>query len=165
MRYHAINEGSNIPVYWQSICTDDTLVGTLYNGEVFTFIEETSYLGNYEIRFLCQDGLYVIGFINEGQYGNLAYSGTKCNINGIGSCYRFKLRRDLSVVKNNGDPHINLIAGDYIYSKSATAGSSNNANMGISGYKHNNSITTFNGFITLDYTGGSMFDTNFCLQK
>ncbi len=165
MGYHAINEGSNIPVYWQSICTDDALLGTLYNGEVFTFIKESSYLGNYEIRFLSSEGAYRTGFINEGQYGNLVFSGTKCNISNIGSCYRFKLRKALNVVNNDGKHHISLSAGDYVYSKSATAGASNKANMGICGYKHNGSTSAFDGFVTLDYTGGSMFATNFCLQK
>ena len=114
MEYHAINEGSNIPVYWQSICTDDALLGTLYNGEVFTFIKESNYLGNYEIRFLSSEGAYRTGFINEGQYGNLVFSGAKCNITAIGSCYRFKLRKALNVVGNDGNYQIKLNAGNYV---------------------------------------------------
>jgi hypothetical protein len=165
MGYHAINEGSNIPVYWQSICTNDALLGTLYNGEVFTFIKESSYQGNYEIRFLSSEGAYRTGFINEGQYGNLVFSGTKVNDDKIGSCYRFTLRKALNVVDNSGKHHISLATGDYIYSNSATAGASNKANMGICGYKHNNTTSKFDGFVTLDYTGGSMFATNFCLKK
>ncbi len=52
MGYHAILESSNISVYRQSDCASDSQVGTLYNGEVFTFIKEhNGYFGHYEIRF------------------------------------------------------------------------------------------------------------------
>lgn len=165
MGYHAINEGSEIPVYWQSICTEDARCGTLYNGEVFTFIKEhNGYFGNYQICYLNKNGVYEYGFINQGQYGNLIYSGTKINISKLPICYRFKLRVPLNIVDSKGNFQLDLDAGDYIYSQSGTAGESNCANMAIVGYCHNNQITPYTGFVTLDYTGGSMFASNFCLQ-
>ena len=74
MGYHAILESSNISVYRQSDCASDSQVGTLYNGEVFTFIKEhNGYFGHYEIRFLTSSGEYANGFIDTGSgFGNLA---------------------------------------------------------------------------------------------
>ena len=40
MGYHAINEGSSITVYRIAGCPSDEIIGTLYNGEVFTVIGE-----------------------------------------------------------------------------------------------------------------------------
>jgi hypothetical protein len=168
MAYHAINEGSNITVYGRSSCESESKSGTLYNGEVFTFIKEhNGYLGNYEIRFLNSSGGYGIGFINTGQYGNLAYSGTSVTESALGAaCYRFKLRRALNVVSTSGSAYTSLNAGDYVYTRGATAGESNPANMYIIGYKKgSNSVTAYTGFVTLNYSGGSMFASNFCLQK
>lgn len=169
MAYHAINEGSSIPVYWQSSCASDSHCGTIYNGEVFTFVKEhNGYFGNYEIRFLNSNGGYTTGFINEGKYGNLVYSGTKVTESALGSsaCYRFKLRKSLTVVSSSGNYKTTLNAGDYVYTRSATAGESNKSNMHIVGYKKGaSSITSYTGFVTLDYSSGSMYSKNFCLQK
>lgn len=169
MAYHAINEGSNITVYSRSSCESDSKYGTLYNGEVFTFIKEhNGYFGNYEIRFLNSSGGYGIGYINTGQYGNLAYSGTSVTESALGatSCYRFKLRSALNVVSTSGSAHTSLSVGDYVYTRGATAGESNPANMYIIGYKKGSAaVTSYTGFVTLNYSGGSMFATNFCLQK
>lgn len=168
MAYHAINEGGVIPVYQWSSCASESQVGNLYNGEVFTFLKEHSgYLGHYEIRFLNSEGKYANGFINTGQYGNLVYSGTRVTVPEIGStaCYRFKLRRTLSVVYGSGSHRTTLYEGDYVFSRSATAGDSNYENMHIVGYQRGSTITAFDGFVTLDYESGSMFATNFCLAK
>lgn len=52
MAYHAIIEGSSLTVYRQSDCASNSKIGTLYSGEVFTFIKEhNGYFGHYEIRF------------------------------------------------------------------------------------------------------------------
>lgn len=168
MAYHAINEGGNVTVFSRSSCDSESVYGTLYNGEVFTFIKEhNGYFGNYEIRFLNSNGGYGIGYINTGQYGNLAYSGKSVTESALGSsCYRFMLRRGLNVVSTSGSKTTSLSAGDYVYTRSATAGETNPANMHIIGYKKgSNKVTAYNGFVTLDYSGGSMFSKNFCLQK
>lgn len=139
MGYHAILESSNISVYRQSDCASDSQVGTLYNGEVFTFIKEhNGYFGHYEIRFLTSSGEYANGFIDTGSgFGNLAYSGQSVTESNLGStkCYRFKLRKALNVVKTNGTSLTSLSAGDYVYTRGATAGASNPRNMYICGYK------------------------------
>lgn len=168
MAYHAIVEGSTIPVYSQSICTEDALCGNLYNGEVFTFVKEHSgYLGNYEVRFRTSSGGYSIGYINTGKYGNLVYSGTAVTESKLDNkkSYRFKLRESLDVVSSAGKLQTTLSRGDYVYSRSATAGESNKENMHIVGYKHGSEITKFDGFVTLNYSSGSMFAKDFCLQK
>ena len=131
MGYHAINEGSNITVYRIAGCPSDEIVGTLYNGEVFTVVgEHQGYLGNYEIRYLNSNGSYSLGFIDDGQYGNLAYSGMKVTESALGNaCYRFKLRKSLKVVNSNGGAHTTLNAGDYVYTRGATCGASTKENM------------------------------------
>lgn len=167
MGYHAINEGSKITVYSRSICDNASIYGTLYNGEVFALIKEhDGYLGTYEIGFRNSKGEYSMGFINTGKYGNLAYSGQPTTLNNK-SCYRFKLRRNLQVVKPNGDNLIAIKANDFVYCQSANTGTNNSRNMYIIGYKsaNSNSITPVDGFVTLDYTSGSMFSSNFCLYK
>lgn len=168
MGYHAINEGSSITVYRVAACTNDEVIGTLYNGEVFTLIgEHQGYFGNYEIKYLDSNGTYRSAYIDSGQYGNLAYSGTRVTESVLGSaCYRFKLRKSLKVVTSNGSSHTTLSAGDYVYTRGATCGASNSANMYIIGYKKGAAaVRSFDGFITLDYLGGSMFSKNFCLYK
>lgn len=172
MGYHAINEGSNITVYNHSTCGTDAMygeaiIGTLYNGECFTFVGNTGYVGNYEIRFLNKSKQYDSGFIRGGQYGNLAYSGTKVSINSLGgSCYRFKLRTTLTVVNTSGSYHTLLHAGDYVFTRDATAGASNKSNMHIIGYqKISTPIVAYNGFLTLSYSTGSMFNKNFCIYS
>ncbi|MFT4105627.1 MAG: hypothetical protein QM657_07700 [Lacrimispora sp.] len=168
MGYHAINEGSNIPVYWASDCPSDGKIGTLYNGEVFTLVREhMGYFGHYEIRFLKNNGSYELGFINSGQYGNLAYSGQSVTESALGSaCYRFKLRKNMNVVSSSGSHHTTLSTGDYVYTRGATCGESNPANMHIIGYKKGSAgVTSYTGFLTLNYAGGSMFSKNFCLYK
>lgn len=168
MGYHAINEGSNITVYRIAGCPSDEIVGTLYNGEVFTVVgEHQGYLGNYEIRYLNSNGSYSLGFIDDGQYGNLAYSGMKVTESALGNaCYRFKLRKSLKVVNSNGGAHTTLNAGDYVYTRGATCGASTKENMYIIGYKKGSAaVTSFTGFVTLDYTGGSMFSKDFCIYK
>lgn len=169
MAYHAINEGSNITVYRTSDCPDHEVIGSLYNGEVFTFIaEHQGYFGHYEIRYLDNTGTYRIAFIQSGQYGNLAYSGRRVTESVLGSsaCYRFRLRKSLRVVSSNGSLHTTLNAGDYVYTRGATAGSGNPANMYIIGYKKGSAnVVNYSGFVTLDYSGGSMFSRNFCLYN
>lgn len=167
MGYHAILERSNISVYRQSDCASDSQVGTLYNGEVFTFIKEhNGYFGHYEIRFLNSSGQYANGYIDTGSgFGNLAFSGQSATV-GSTKCYRFKLRKDLEVVQPNSEHLESLSAGDYVYTQGATAGSTNPRNMYICGYKKGTAdITPCDAFVTLDYTGGSMFSKNFCLYK
>lgn len=169
MAYHAIIEGSSLSVYRQSDCASDSKVGTLYNGEVFTLIKEhNGYFGNYEIRFLNSSGKYANGYIDTGSgFGNLAYSGTSVTERNLGSaCYRFKLRKALKLVTPKGASLLSLSAGDYVYTRGATAGASNPANMYICGYKHGGDpVTACDAFVTLDYTGGSMFAKNFCIYK
>ena len=170
MAYHAIIEGSSLTVYRQSDCASNSKIGTLYSGEVFTFIKEhNGYFGHYEIRFLNSNGQYGIGFIDIGSvFGNLAYSGQSVTESNLGSspCYRFKLRKGLNVVKPNASPLTSLNAGEYVYTRGATAGSSNPANMYICGYKKSSgAVTPCDAFVTLDYTSGSMFARNFCLYK
>lgn len=168
MGYHAINEGSSITVYRAAACNSDEAIGTLYSGEVFTVIgEHQGYFGNYEIRYLDSNGSYRMAFIDSGQYGNLAYSGTRVTESALGSaCYRFKLRKGLKIVTSNGNSHTTLSAGDYVYTRGATCGESTPANMYIIGYKKGSAaVTSFTGFVTLDYSGGSMFSKNFCLYK
>ena len=110
MGYHAINEGSSITVYRIAGCPSDEIIGTLYNGEVFTVIgEHQGYGGNYEIRYLDSNGNYRIAFIDSGQYGNLAYSGKRVTESALGNaCYRFKLRKSLKVVDSNGNQKVTL---------------------------------------------------------
>jgi len=168
MGYHAINEGEKITVYRVSACTSDEVIGTLYSGEVFTLIgEHQGYFGNYEIKYLDSNGKYGTAFINSGKYGNLAYSGTRVTESVLGSaCYRFKLRKRLKVVTTKGKYETTLNDGDYVYTRGATCGESNSANMYIIGYKKGSAaVTSFTGFVTLEYPGGSMFSKNFCLYK
>ncbi len=168
MGYHAINENSQISVYRQSDCAKDSKVGTLYVGEVFVIIGVTTgYLNVNEVRFLNSTRQFANGFIDSGRYGNLAFSGKSVSISKLGgTCYRFKLRKALSVVYNNGNHKESLSAGDYVYTNDAYCGSSNPRNMHIVGYKKGTAdIKAFSGFVTLDYTSGSMFASNFCLYK
>lgn len=170
MAYHAINEKSNLTVYSRSNCPSDSKIGTLYNGEVFTLVQEhNGYFGHYEIRFLNSSGQYSMGYIDTGSgFGNLAYSGQSVSEQNLGStsCYRFKVRKDLPVVNANNDYLFSLVKDDYIYTRGATAGSVNRANMYICGYKsRGGAIIPCDAFVTLDYTGGSMFSKNFCIYK
>lgn len=167
MRYHTINDGSIIPVYRTANCSSDYQIGNLYNGEVFTFIAANpTYTGIHEIRFLHSTDGYGKAFIKSDSwlYGNLAYYGQYVYATGLGYCYRFKLRCALNLVYNNGDSYITLPKDSYIYTNSATAGSSNPQNMSIIGYLiPGSTIKAFDGFITLNYLKGSMLSSNFCL--
>lgn len=165
-RYHAIVNGGTIPVYAHSDCDPTFKAGDLYNGEVFTYLGVTTgYNDVYEVRFLDPNNKYRSGFIHTGSYGNLAYSGLKTSISGIGSCYYFTLRRSLNVVTNSGAHKTTLPKGSKVYTKTATAGESNPANMKIVGYNINGKVTVFDGFVTLNYVYGSMLASNFCLMK
>lgn len=165
MGYHAINHGSTINVYSRSSCLETLVIGHIYNGEVLTITD--AYFGNviHEIRFRNSSGQYVGGFIDHNTYGNLAFYGSSDTLNGV-SCYRFKLRNPLQVVSTSGTLADVLTPGDFVYTTSATAGQSNLANMYIIGYKKKyDPARVYNGFVTLDYTCGSMFYSNFCLEK
>jgi hypothetical protein len=170
MGYHAINEGSPLTVYQFSDCSSGSEIGVIYNGEVFTWIQpHTGYWGNYEIRFRNSSGQYANGYINTGSgYGNLTYSGKAVTESALGptTCYRFKLRQGLTLVNPNGS-YLNILsANDYVYTRTATAGATNPANMYICGYKKGSSaVTACDAFVHLDYTSGSMFNSNFCLYK
>ncbi|MBP3819717.1 MAG: hypothetical protein J6H31_15625 [Butyrivibrio sp.] len=167
-KYHAIMEGKTVTVYRQSDCASDSKVGTLYSGEVFTFIgEHKGYFGHYEVRYLNKNGVYDGGFIDTGLgFGNLAFSGKKVTNNKLGTCYRFKLRKDLKLYNPDKSFYTNLHAGDFVFTKGATAGESNELNMHICGFQRDGGvITSRNAFVRLDYTGGSMFAKNFCLYK
>lgn len=166
MGYHAVNEGSSMKVYSQSSCPASSIIGEIYNTECLTIIGVTTgYLNVNEIRFLNPSGQYVHGFIDKKTFGNLAYYGVSTSITGISSCYRFKLRRSLSVVTPSGSSHTTLYSNDYVYTQSATAGQTNPANMHIVAYKKNGTLTTYNGFVKLVYSGGSMIHSSFCLMK
>ena len=106
-------------------------------------------------------------FINsyDGSYGNLAYSGTLQNMTNLGSCYCFRLRHGLNIVDGNNNYVTSLAAGNMVYTKSATAGESDEKNMSIIAYNQNGKIVSGNYFIKLNYAYGSMFASNFCLMK
>lgn len=169
MGYHAINEGGAIPVYWNAaLDTSFYDPGTLYNGEVCTVIGRAHEFAYPEVKYLNKDGKYVTGFVQtDANLGNLAYSGKSVNVSALGgTCYRFKLRKSLKVVTTGGNAYTTLSAGDYIYTNGATCGESTPANMYIIGYKKGTAaVKSFKGFVTLDYTNGSMFASNFCLYN
>lgn len=161
MRCHAVYEGGFTNVYRQSDLGGG-VVGNLTNGECFTLLEKNSYGNNY-IRFRDGNGNYASGFFEDfAQYGNLAYYGVKTSIQGA-TAYRFKVNKALKVVTTSGVYHAPLSVGDYVYTRSATAGASNPANMSIVAYKKDGVLIPYNGFATLRYEGGSMIKSNFCL--
>lgn len=166
-RYHMVNEVGKIPVYKQSDLAEESRIGTLYNNEVFTLLEQHSgYRGVYEIRYLDSSGKYSLGFIfGQTGYSNLVYFGTKSHLNLVGDCYCFKLNQNLILVDNSNNQKVRLSKGDFVYTKSATAGASNPLNMGICCYrKAGSSAVKFDGFLRLNYElGGSMFNKNFCI--
>lgn len=165
-RYHMIVNSGTIPVYRRSDCSGPC--GELYPGEVFVNLGVTTgYLNVNEVRFIDPDGRYTLGFINsyDGSYGNLAYSGTLQNMTNLGSCYCFRLRHGLNIVDGNNNYVTSLAAGNIVYTKSATAGASDEKNMSIIAYNQNGKIVSGNYFIKLNYAYGSMFASNFCLMK
>lgn len=165
MAYHAIVSGGTIPVYSRSNCASSSLCGELYNGEVFIDLGiTTGYLNVHEVRFLNPSGTVAGGFIDKGGYGNLMYSGTQTSVLGF-NAYAFKLRRNLPLVNNAGTYIRTLSAGTTIYTNSAAAGYSNKNNFEIVGYDRSGVPTSYSGFVTLDYSSGSMFASNFCLRK
>ena len=167
-RYHMVNEGAAITVYGRSNCSEDSICGKIYNGEVFTLLEEHSgYKTVYNIRYLNSKGVYDLGFIIGKTGGNLAYYGTSSHLNTVGDCYCFKLNASLLLMDNSNAYRGTLYKGDYIYTKSATAGATNPRNMGICAYRRaGEAVVTFDGFLTLDYAQtGSMINKNFCIGK
>lgn len=165
MGYHAINSGGAISVYNHSNCVVDSaggsIIGTLYNQECFIYIGGTSYQTS-EIRFLNSSGRLIGGFINAG-FANLTFSGAKTNMDGVGTCYRFKARKPLSVISNSSVFKERLSAGDSVYTTTATSGAKNSNNMAIVGYRKDGVLYRYNGFVTLTYLGGSMLNSNFCI--
>lgn len=152
MKYHAINETGTIPVYSQSICQENSHVGNLYNGEIFTYIEpHTGYGHTHKIRFLNSSNQYAYAFINSGQYGNIATSGTY--VSDFNGSYKFKLRSQLNLITGSGYVKRTLTTGDYVYIKNgAKAGDSNDSNIEIVGYKSSGKpVTSFSGYVTLNY--------------
>ena len=104
--------GGTIPVYSRSDCPASAHSGDLYYGEVFTDLGVTTgYTNVHEIRYLNPSGQYVGGFIQDTGYGNLMYSGTLQNMTSLGTCYAFRLRRNLSIVNNYNGYHLTLGAG------------------------------------------------------
>lgn len=168
MGYHAINEGGQIPVYCWSSCAAESKKGTLYNAEVFTALGyHSGYLNVMQIKYLNSNGTYDSGFIDSGQYGNLVYSGTKIYSSTLGkNMYRFKLNKSLKIVSPSGSIQTTLASGSYIYSVGATCGQSTPQNMAVVGYvpAGRTFITFYEGFVTLDYTYGSMFNKKFCIS-
>lgn len=166
MGYHAINNGGSISVYNHSNCVVDSaggsVIGTLYNQECFTYIGGTSYQTK-EIRFLNSSGRLSGGFINTSSFSNLTFSGAKTNMDGVGTCYRFKTRKPLTIVSNSNTFKALLSTGDSIYTTTATSGASNSNNMAIVGYRKDGVLYRYSGFVTLNYTGGSMLNSNFCI--
>lgn len=87
-------------------------------------------------RSLTSSGEYANGYIDTGSgFGNLAYYGQSLTDSSLGSskCYRFKLRKNLKVLNTDGSSLTSLSAGDYVYTRGATAGSTNPRNMYICG--------------------------------
>lgn len=161
MATHVVYEGSLTNVYRQSDLNGYT-IGTLTPGECFTYI---GCIGpNPEIYFRNSSGQYTKGFIGNHFFGDLAYYGISASINGVGSCYRFKLRHAANVLNPNGSHVATLHAGDYVFTQGAIAGQSNPLNMHIVAYKKDGTLKIHNGFLTLSYTNGSMLNSNFCIM-
>lgn len=163
MGYQSINEKGAMTVYAQSDCAEDSKSGVLYNGECFTYIGDTGYVGNYKIKFRNKNGQYVTGFFHDYMPGNLIYSGKRVTLFDE-TCYQFKLRQALALVDNKNNYVETLAAGDSIFSKSGTAGQTNPANMKICAYQKSVVVVQYDGFIRLDFTKGSMLASSFCLQ-
>lgn len=166
MGYHVVNNGAVFDVQRQSDCGPSSKIGQIYNGEVFTWrAYHKGYVGVSEISFRDSSGQYRGGFITGATYGGLAYYGNPTTFDGV-SCYRFKLRSHLQVVSTSGILVTVLSPGDFIYTNSSDCGASNSANMYIIGYtKMSEGTRAYKGFVTLDYTVGSMINSNFCLMK
>lgn len=174
MGYHVINEGGTIPVY-RGLYLDDELYynepyGKLYNGECFVYRGYEDGTPNPSVLFRKSDGTVGRGYVSlgdiDGNYGNLMYYGTKVSSNKVGTNYRFKLRRGATVVKDDGSWEADLNAEDYVYSNTGSCGSTNPENFGINAYKKKNGDVKYvSGFVTLQYSRGSMFATNFDLIK
>lgn len=165
MGYHAIVNGSTIPVYSRSDCGSSSVSGELYNGEVFVDLGiTTGYTNVHQICFLNPSGQFTGGFIKTGSYGNLMYSGTKTSTS-AGTGYAFTLRKALNLVNNSGTYIRTLSAGSKIYTNNGTAGATNRSNINIIGYTQNGIFKAYDGFVTLDYTSGIMFASNFCIGK
>lgn len=166
MAYHAIVNGATIPVYSRSSCAPDAHYGDLYPGEVF--IDRgitTGYTNVHEVLFLTPSGKIGVGFIDKYGYGNLMYSGTRTST-AAGVGYAFYLRKALELVKNSGARERTLPVRTIIYTNTGTAGESNPQNIDIIGYSPGGfGFTQYDGFVTLDYTAGSMLASNFCLMK
>ncbi len=79
--------------------------------------------------------LHLLPFLYNTVYGRSSCeseskSGTSVTESALGAaCYRFKLRRALNVVSTSGSAYTSPNAGDYVYTRGATAGESNPANM------------------------------------
>ena len=166
MGYHAINEGGTTTVYRYSDANQSYILGKLYNGEAFIVINDNSSIKT--IMFLNSAGKNEMGYVTYVQAGPLNRWGQYLYATGLGYCYRFKLRHKLPIVDGRGNSMGDLEAGSYIYCSTTSdlCGESNWWNLKIIGYYiPGGNITKFDGFITLNYTYGSMFSKNFCLEK
>ncbi len=168
MAYHAINKGGLRTVYSNNYLSETIEFplspGKLYSGECFIVLGPVSSVNStLQIYFRNSSGELVLGFIEPSNVENMIYSGVKVNSSVVGTNYRFKLRRDLSIVDKNNYVQFVLKAGNYIYTNTGTAGSTQNENLAINAYKKDGKITYYNGFVRLHYSAGSMLSSNFDL--
>lgn len=168
MSYHARNKGGLKKVYSNTALSDgidcNPSPGKLYTGEGFIVLDPVSSVNpTLEIYFRNSSGKLVNGFIEPSNVENMIYSGVKVNSSVVGTNYRFKLRRNLSIVDKNNYVQFVLNAGNYIYTNTGTAGKTQKENLAINAYKKDGKITYYNGFVRLHYSAGSMLSSNFDL--
>lgn len=165
---HCVNNGSPMKVYRISSCPSDEIIGTIYTNECFVYVEKSSYYTD-QIRFLTANGELSIGFLDQGGVFNQGaslhtYGSPNKDLLSITS-YCFKLNNSLNVVSNSGVYKTTLSKGDYIYTTSSTAGETNPYNLKIIGYRKDVKLYQYDGFVTLNYAHGSMYNKNFCLSR
>ena len=155
----------------------DEQIGTLYNNEVFTWIEPWSGNGwGYAVQaiaFRASDGTIKKGWIT-GEETDKVFENNICSlaqftkvINGK-TYYGFTMRRDEELYDRNGKRLSKTASKDLrILCESSTAGSSHNEwlsviylESGVGTGVYNEIVSGSNAFVDLGYDKGSMFNSN-----
>lgn len=153
-------------------------IGTLYNNEMFTWIEEwpgSDASGYYmqKIAFRASDGTRKLGCIASAQTESVlstnicALASFTKVINGK-TYYGFKMRRDEELYDRSGNKLTGkAYEGRNILCESSTGGQSNPGLLsviyletGVGTGKYNYIVSNSNAFVDLGYDKGSMFDSN-----
>lgn len=177
MAYVKINRsGAAVPIYESNALADSTRIGTLYNNEVYTFVEPWNGNGfGYSamcILFRTSSGELKYGWIaaEDGTplMTNLTDRAKFTRVIDGTTYYGFTMRREEAIFSTSEGYLRSINAGNHILCKSSTAGQKHPGRLAVwyiltAGGSLQRIVSGSYAFLDMSFDEGTMFNSNFCL--